>query len=160
MNPPLERTVRVRCPIERAFEVFTAELDRWWPPGHRRFERSQLHLEAWVGGRFFELAAAGEEAELGAVLRCDPPHRITYSWYPGAIDRPTEVDVRFHAEGDHTLVEVTHAEGPSALGAAWPQRVEIFTQNWDQVLVAFAQQANERRQEGADPGLDTLRKGM
>ncbi len=32
--------------------------------------------------------------------------------------------------------------------------------NWDQVLATFAQQTNERRQEEADPGLDTPWKGM
>lgn len=138
MSEPLRRTVRVRCPVAHAFDVFTARLDLWWPPKHRRFAASELFLEARVGGRFFERSSTGEEARLGEVVRCEPPHRITYSWYPGALAGPTEVDVRFTEDGEHTLVEVTHSEGNSQLGDAWPQRVELFGRAWGHVLPAFA----------------------
>lgn len=143
MSEPLRRTVRVRCPVSHAFEVFTARLDLWWPPGHRRFGTSQLFLEARVGGRFFERSATGEEARLGEVIRCEPPHRITYTWYPGAISGPTEVDVRFTDEGAHTVVEVTHSEGQSQLGDAWPQRVTLFGRAWGHVLPAFVDFLNQ-----------------
>lgn len=138
MSEPLRRTVRVRCPLAHAFDVFTSRLDLWWPPKHRRFAASRLFLEAREGGRFFERSASGEEVRLGEVLRCEPPHRITYSWYPGAVQGPTEVDVRFTEDGEHTVVEVIHSEGQSALGEAWPQRVELFGRAWAHVLPAFA----------------------
>jgi uncharacterized protein YndB with AHSA1/START domain len=138
MSEPLQRTVRVRCPLAHAFDVFTARLDLWWPQKHRRFGASQLFLEARVGGRFFERSDTGEEARLGEVVRCEPPHRITYTWYPGAVSGPTEVDVRFTGEGEHTVVEVLHSEGQSGLGDAWPQRVELFGRAWAHVLPAFA----------------------
>ena len=138
MNEPLRRTVRVHCPLAHAFHVFTAQLDLWWPKGHRRFENSRLLLDAHVGGRFVERSDTGEEANLGQVLHCEPPHRITYTWHPGSISNPTEVNVQFTDHGDHTLVEVTHFEGASGLGAAWPQRVQIFTKAWTHVLTALA----------------------
>ncbi|MCA9656188.1 MAG: SRPBCC domain-containing protein [Myxococcales bacterium] len=134
---PLERRVELRCSAAHAFAVFTGCIDAWWPPSHRRFDRSELRLEPRVGGRFYERSESGEEARLGEVLRWDPPRRVTYTWYPGAITEPTEVDVRFAPHGDHCLVEVTHAEGRSGLGDAWPQRVALFGRAWDHVLPTF-----------------------
>jgi uncharacterized protein YndB with AHSA1/START domain len=144
MSEPLERRVHVRCRVEHAFHTFTDRIDAWWPPGHRRFERSTLHLEPRVGGRFVERAATGEEAELGRVLRWEPPHRLTYAWWPGGGTGPTEVDVRFDAEGDGTRVSIRHAEGESRLGGEWPTRVKKFANAWSVVLPAFARfAANE-----------------
>ena len=64
---PLEKEIRVACSREHAFAVFTSRIDVWWPRGHRRFGESELRLEPFVGGRFFERAANGEEFDLGAV---------------------------------------------------------------------------------------------
>ncbi len=139
MSEPVVRKIRVRCPLGHAFDVFTARLDLWWPKSHRRFERSALHLEAALGGRFYERADSGEEVELGQVVRCEPPHRITYTWRPGAVKGPTEVDVRFAADGENTWVEVVHAEGQSDLGALWNERCSLFERAWDQVLPAFVE---------------------
>lgn len=147
MSEPLRRTVRVRVPVAHAFDTFTSRLDLWWPPGHRRFKASRLFLEARVGGRFFERSDTGEEARLGEVLHCEPPHRITYTWFPGALTAPTEVDVRFTEHGEHTVVEVTHAEGRSGLGEAWPQRVELFGRAWAHVLPAFARFVDPEHQD-------------
>ncbi|WP_428262543.1 SRPBCC domain-containing protein [Haliangium sp.] len=138
MNEPVRREVRVRCSLEHAFDVFTTRLDLWWPKGHRRFDRSRLILEPEQGGRFFERADSGEEAVLGEVLRCQPPHGITYTWYPGAGVGPTQVEVSFRDEGEHTLVEVVHSEGDSALAEAWPARATLFVRAWSHVLPAFA----------------------
>lgn len=143
MNTPLECAVRVNCSIEHAFRVFTSKLDLWWPRGHRRFKQSDLKLEAKVGGRFFERSKTGEEAHLGDVIVCEPPKRITYTWYMGAINKPTEVDVRFIDKGDHTLVELTHAEGNSELGTLWEERVKLFDKGWKTVLPAFVNYAEE-----------------
>lgn len=138
MAEPLFRNVRVRCSVEHAFATFTQKVELWWPRGHRRFERSELHLESAVGGRFFERADSGEEHELGRVLLCEPPHRISYTWRPGAITKPTLVEVSFAQRGDETLVEVRHSEGDSELGEAWPTRVVLFERGWQHVLTAFA----------------------
>ena len=138
MSRHLRRTLHVRCPISQAFAAFTDHIDLWWPRDHRRFSQSHLRLEARVGGRFYERAHTGDEVRLGEVLICDPPHRILYSWYPGALDSPTEVDVRFTEDGDLTCVEVTHSEGASELGDAWPERAVLFERGWNLVLPAFA----------------------
>jgi uncharacterized protein YndB with AHSA1/START domain len=140
MPESLRRCVRGRCSIAHAFEVFTARVDLWWPPGHRRFDDSRLVLEATPGGRFFERSKGGDEFKLGDVLDCDPPRRIRYTWYPGAIEAPTVVDVRFAEEGADTVVTVEHSEA-DALGDAWPERVKLFERAWQIVLPAFAAHA-------------------
>lgn len=135
MKRSLRREIRVRCSQRHAFEVFSAKIDLWWPPGHRRFDASELRLEAGVGGRFYERAATGEEHALGEVLVWEPPERLAYTWWPGAVDGPTRVEVRFAPDGDHTLVEVTHREADTT---AWDQRVALFERSWSTVLGAYA----------------------
>jgi uncharacterized protein YndB with AHSA1/START domain len=90
-----------------------------------------------VGGRFYEREPAGREADLGEVLLWEPPSRVRYSWWPGADDRPTEVEVVFRAAGDITVVEVTHSEADSGLGERWPERVKKFETGWGAVLSAL-----------------------
>ena len=143
MNQPLSREVRVRCALEHAFETFTGRIDLWWPTSHRKLDGSRLEMEAKVGGRFYERTDGGETAVLGEVVRWEPPHRVTYSWWPGALTGPTEVDVRFTHDGDATLVSVVHAEGQSNLGEAWPIRVKKFASAWADVLPAFERFVND-----------------
>ncbi|MGE3800417.1 MAG: SRPBCC domain-containing protein [Candidatus Kapaibacterium sp.] len=143
MNNQLIRSVRVTLSIESAFRLFTEKIDLWWPPGHRRFDESEIILEPRVGGRFLEKKRSGEEVLHGEVIHCAPPSRITYTWYPGAITRPTEVDVRFTDMGDHTLVEICHSEGESQMGEIWSERVQRFERAWGEVLSTFVAQAEQ-----------------
>ncbi|MCA9606701.1 MAG: SRPBCC domain-containing protein [Myxococcales bacterium] len=134
MKRSLRREIRVRCSQRHAFEVFSTKIDLWWPPSHRRYERSELRLEPSVGGRFYERAESGEEHALGEVLAWEPPDRLAYTWWPGAVDGPTRVEVRFAADGEHTRVEVIHREADTT---AWDERVAMFERSWTTVLGAF-----------------------
>lgn len=146
MTEPVEKTVRVRCSVPHAFRVFTERIDLWWPSGHRRDPGSVIFLEAGEGGRFGERLPGGEERVLGVVLEWDPPERLVYSWWPGAIDAPTRVEVRFLEEGtDATRVEVRHSVGDSELGDLWPERAALFARAWGAVLPAYAAETEERR---------------
>jgi uncharacterized protein YndB with AHSA1/START domain len=137
VSEPIRKRTRVRCGPGRAFRTFTAEIDRWWPPGHRRFAGSVMVLEPGVGGRFLERATSGEEADLGRVIAWDPPRELAYTWTPGSITGPTTVAIRFVADGGETWIEVTHSEGAAAMGDEWPRRAERFDRSWEQVLPAF-----------------------
>ena len=136
MSEPVRREVIVECEVERAFEVFVTEVDLWWPPSHRQLTASKLGFEPKPGGLFYEKNAE-RRVELGRVLRWEPPSRLTYTWWPGADDAPTEVDVRFVELGASTRVEVVHAEGESGLDADWPRRAKGFARAWGEVLPAF-----------------------
>lgn len=137
MSEPLVRTVRVGCGVEHAWRTFTTQVDMWWPRGHRRFASSTLAFERSVGGRFLERAADGQEALLGEVQTWDPPGRLVYTWYPGAISEPTTVEITFAPDATGTVVTVVHSEGAAALGDAWSSRVTRFVAGWTAVLAAF-----------------------
>ncbi len=141
MNEPVTHTIEVRCSLSHAFEVFTGRLDLWWPPGHRHFEDGELTMEARRGGRFFERADDGREQELGRVTEWEPPHRVAYTWRPGAIDRPTEVEVLFSTDGAATTVRVIHREGDAGMGQQWPSRAQKFDAAWRHLLPEFAAMA-------------------
>jgi uncharacterized protein YndB with AHSA1/START domain len=138
MNEPVVKKVRVDCPIHDAFLTFTARIDLWWPIAHRRYRDSVMLLEPWTGGGFFEKSPDGQEVRLGEVVRFDPPRCVAYTWYPGAIEKPTLVQVSFEQEPDAVLVTVTHAEGESAMGDEWPKRALRFEKSWEAVLPAFS----------------------
>lgn len=123
-------TMRVSASPERAFEAFTAEIERWWRRGPRfrnlPGDRGIIHMEAGVGGRLFESIRddAGERLfEIGRILHWDPPHALTFSWRATnfAPDEVTQVDVSFTAQGAGTLVTLTH-RGWSAIRADHPAR--------------------------------------
>jgi uncharacterized protein YndB with AHSA1/START domain len=139
-NRSIRHEVRVACPVDRAFAVFTARIDGWWPVSHRTVPGSVMALEAGLGGRVFERGPDGVDSPLGSVLAWDPPHALSFSWRLGAPPgRFTRVDVRFVPEGARTRVEVVHTEGDSGLGTQWPDRARRFAENWSQVLAALLQ---------------------
>ena len=130
----------VRCSLEHAFDVFTSRIDQWWPRSHRKLEGSTLTLATEVGGLFLERAPDGEQHKMGEVLACERPSFIRYSWFPGSITGPTEVEVRFTAQEGGTLVEITHREGEGA--DAFEQRIALFKKSWPLVLGAYQELAS------------------
>ena len=50
MSEPLDKQILVDCEPAHAFDVFTAQVDGWWPSSHRRFSASRLEIEPRVGG--------------------------------------------------------------------------------------------------------------
>lgn len=141
---PLVRSIEVRCSVAHAFATFTARIDLWWPPGHRR-PGARVELEPGEGGRFVQRDAHGQVFEMGTVVRWEPPHRLAYTWRPGSPDAPTRVDVTFTESGDGTRVDVVHA--PAALAddpTRWGNSVARFEGGWGAVLPAFATCAQSR----------------
>lgn len=111
--------VSVAVPPDVAFEVFTAEIDRWWRRGlkyRHAAGRGFIHLEP-VGGRLFEQfdpPADGSPArvvECGRVLAWEPPARLVFSWRNATFSETesTEVEVTFVATASGgTQVTVRH----------------------------------------------------
>jgi len=50
---PVRKTIRVKVPRERAFEVFTARFGQWWPKSHHiaAAEMQNVVIEPRPGGR-------------------------------------------------------------------------------------------------------------
>lgn len=139
----IQKTVILKCGVERAFRLFTEHAGEWWPTErrHTKDEASAIVLEPAPGGRFFERARDGREVPLGVVRAFEPPARLLLDWYPGTgPDAPTEVEVRFEAVREGTRVIVLHGEG-AAGEALFGQRVAAYDRSWDLVLPALARAA-------------------
>jgi uncharacterized protein YndB with AHSA1/START domain len=117
---PIRLTFEVACPPERAFEIWTADIDTWWPADHTvtGTEDLRIVLERRLGGRIFERTGGGIEHDWGEVTVWQPPSRLGYLWHLRR-DRAdaTEVEIRFSAaNAGRTRVDIEH-RGWEALGA-------------------------------------------
>jgi uncharacterized protein YndB with AHSA1/START domain len=116
----VRKGVTVEVPIERAFEVFTAGFDRWWPRSHHiaTVEMAEAIMEPLVGGRWYERGVDGSECEWGVVLAWDPPRHVALRWqldgtfqFEPDVEKCSRVDIRFEADGaNRTRVELVHSE--------------------------------------------------
>ncbi len=125
---PVRKSLTVATTPERAFEVFTAGFDRWWPRSHSIGEAplKTAVIEPRQGGRWYGLLENGAQAEWGDVLAWEPPTRLLLAWRIGADwkydpNLLTEVEVVFTPEGggtrvnfEHRLLENMGAEGEGA----------------------------------------------
>ncbi|MEZ4454601.1 MAG: SRPBCC family protein [Nannocystaceae bacterium] len=115
---PVHKSIRVTAPIERAFQVFTAGIDRWWPRNHKvsAGPLAQVRLEPRVGGRWIEVDEGGAETVVATVTAWDPPRHLALRWQINARWQadPTmasEVDVTFTVDDEGgTRVDVVHAK--------------------------------------------------
>jgi uncharacterized protein YndB with AHSA1/START domain len=113
-----QRSITVKASPERAFEVFTAGFQTWWPmASHHIGEQDAVEviLEQRSGGRWFERAADGTECDWGFVTEYEPPSRLLLAWhltpewtYDPDPANSTEVEVTFTPTSDGTLVELEH----------------------------------------------------
>ena len=140
------RTLTIEVPQERAFEVFTAGFDTWWPRTHHTGagDLVQAVIEPREGGRWYATTTAGEE-EWGRVLVWDPPSRIVLDWQINADfasdpDMHTEVEARFSAEGpNRTRLEFQHRD-LDRFGERADQMREVFNSDggWTGILGLYA----------------------
>jgi uncharacterized protein YndB with AHSA1/START domain len=111
-HEPIRQSVRVDCPIEDAFRLFTEGFAEWWPLASYSITGDAAEncaIEPWVGGRVYERTRSGEEREWGSVIRWDPPEHLEFRWHPGGSgDHSQTVDVEFLVEADGTRVTLIH----------------------------------------------------
>lgn len=132
---PLVKKVVVPVGVERAFEVFTAEMSAWWPlPSHSVGEDArEVRLEGAIGGRIVEYGDDGEIAIWGTVSDWDPPKSVSFTWHPGSDPQQAgQVTVTFTPVGGDTEVELVHS--------GWERRPDGirartgYDTGWDYVL--------------------------
>ena len=140
----VEKSVTVSVPVERAFEVFTAEIGTWWPLRTHAVdtERSEtVVMEGRVGGRLYERTPSGEEHVWGTLVAWEPPNRIVYSWHPGREEETAqEVEITFSPEGEGTRVDIRHY-GWEKLGDRLEETVASYNEGWDKVIAVYARAA-------------------
>ncbi|SFK44546.1 SRPBCC family protein [Cellulomonas sp. KH9] len=138
---PIVRTLTVAASPERAFDVFTAGMARWWKGDYHLGDQPfvDVVVEPREGGRWYERDADGAECTWGRVLAWEPPGRLVLAWQisadwaydPGLL---TEVEVRFTG--------MTGADG------AVTTRVDFEHRG----LEAYAKRAVEMRASLGSPG--------
>jgi uncharacterized protein YndB with AHSA1/START domain len=149
---PIIRTIIVRSPVEDAFRVFTEQMGTWWPLETHSIAVDQelgqraetVTVDGREGGRIQEILQDGSTLDWGAVVAWEPPHRVVYSWKPN--DRPTpptEVEVRFTAEGEVTRVDLEH-RGWEGLGEIAEEIRPLYSSEggWTMVLGLYANLAD------------------
>jgi uncharacterized protein YndB with AHSA1/START domain len=149
---PVRRSIQVGVPRERAFDVFTAGIGRWWPKTHHigAADIDTLVIERREGGRWFERGVDGSECEVGKVLVWDPPARLVLAWqltpeFKYDPDLITEVEVQFIAEGANaTRVELEHRNLERFGDRVDAMREKIDGPGgWGDLLQLFAQSATQ-----------------
>jgi uncharacterized protein YndB with AHSA1/START domain len=144
---PVRKSVVVDADPERAFAVFTAGIDRWWPKSHGigATPVRESFIEPFEGGRWCTRHEDGTDVVVGHVRVWQPGERLIVTWEISADWKPdprpaftSEVEVRFAAEaGGRTRVELEHRnfERMGATGgekmrkgvdSGWPGLLELF----------------------------------
>lgn len=144
----VRKSVTVAAPLAVAFEVFTAQIESWWPMASHHIGQADcaaVVIEPRVGGRWFERGVDGSECDWGHVLAWDAPNRVTLMWQLNARFEfdpsiETEVDVCFTALDAHTTrVDLEH-RGLEAYGADAQAMRDSFgsPSGWNGMLEHYA----------------------
>jgi uncharacterized protein YndB with AHSA1/START domain len=142
---PIVRTVTVKASPARAFDLFAAHMERWWPAGHTVAKQPHVAIvmEPRPGGRWFERDADGVETHWGKVLTWEPPSRLVLGWQLNGRweydpDFLTEVELSFApAQGGGTLVTLEHRD-LERFGADAEKIAEQVGGGWPRLLADFA----------------------
>lgn len=143
--PPLVKSVSVSLSVADAFHLFTGGYARWWPLLSHSVGEEHAQtcvLETGIGGRIYEIIDDGRQVEWGRVLVWEPPQRLVFSWYPGRQpDTAQQVEVTFQAQGERTMVQLTHT-GWENLGVQAQAYRANYDGGWDIVLGKYTSLAD------------------
>lgn len=144
---PVRKNLLVKTSPERAFEVFTEGMSRWWSKQYsinRGSPIKEVVVEPRVDGRWYEIGEDGSSCQWGKVLAWEPPSRLMLAWqitpdFRYDPDIVTELDIRFTSEGEGTRVSLEHRL--DGYGAAAADMFQVFDapNAWMGMLESFAQ---------------------
>ncbi len=144
----VRRTLIVEVPIEKAFQVFTEPMGKWWPASHHVGGKpfQDILVDPRAGGRWYEINAEGAECIWGTVLAWEPPKKVVLSWhlqpdwsFDADMARASEVALEFVAEGrESTRVEFEHRH-LQRHGAGWEKmREQVGAEGgWPMILEQY-----------------------
>ncbi|MFH5823866.1 SRPBCC domain-containing protein [Georgenia sp. AZ-5] len=141
---PLVKTVTVPVGVDRAFELFTEEMSRWWPLVTHSVGEAQatgVTLEGRLGGRIVETLADGSTSVWGTVTAWEPPGVVAFTWHPGrGADEATAVEMHFTEADGGTFVRLSHSGWAARddAGSAW----RSYDTGWERVLARYARLAS------------------
>ena len=137
---PVRKEVEVGCEPARAFQIFTDEMESWWPLATHSVGQENAeacYFEGHEGGRIFETHQDGSVQLWGTVSVWNPPRSVVFSWHPGRdISTAQEVEFRFVACEGGTRVELEH-RGWETLGDDAEKTRAGYEQGWAPVLERY-----------------------
>jgi uncharacterized protein YndB with AHSA1/START domain len=147
--PPIEETVIVRSPPDRAFHAFLGEFGAWWPAAYTYAGEQRLQdigLSATVGGLCSEIGPHGFRVDWGRMVAVEPPTRLAFLWQiaPDRTPQPdpaksSEVEVVFAPGAGGSEVRLIHrAFERCGEGAAAYREGMASKQGWRFILDAYA----------------------
>jgi uncharacterized protein YndB with AHSA1/START domain len=151
---PVRKSVTVKASPERAFEVFTAGFDRWWPRSHHigQTPMKRAVIEGRVGGRCYSEQTDGTQCDWGEITLWEPPRRFLMAWkitaqwqYEADLSKSSEVEVCFTPlENGSTRVDLEHRNF-ERVGAGWESmRAMVDSEGgWGSLMQMFAAEAEK-----------------
>ena len=125
-------SVDVHVDPDRAFEVFTAEIDDWYVVDRHTVpdvtRTAAIRFEPRAGGRLLDVhdLRTGEGRELGRITVWEPGRRLVFT-----DNQEAEVEVTFEVIGTATRVTVEHR----GLDRLPPERLaEVRRHGWHRLL--------------------------
>src|SRR5471032_2327537 len=148
---PITRSVTVKAPPAKAFDLFTSHMSEWWPKGKTPGKNPAVDLviEPHVNGRWFERDAEGKETQWGDVVAWEPPSRLLLAWRLNTAwhydpNLMTEVEITFApSNAGGTVVTLQHRNLERFGADAEPHVAKIST-GWPTRLNDFAEFANNQ----------------
>jgi len=144
---PVTKSVLVNVPRDRAFEVFTAGIDRWWPKSHSIGATPMLRsvIEPKQNGRWYTVHEDGAQETVGHIVVWEPPARLVFTWeinttWKADASVASEVEVRFYEDGptttrvdlEHRKFEALGEEGGKKMrgdvDGGWVRILDLFRQ--------------------------------
>jgi uncharacterized protein YndB with AHSA1/START domain len=152
---PVSKTLSVKAPVERAFDVFTRGFDSWWPRGHHigSSPMKRAVIEGKIGGRCYSEQVDGTDCPWGSVLVWEPPTRVVIAWqitpqwtYEPDLAKSSEVEITFTPEAGGTRVQLEHRHFERHGDGAAAMKSGVDSPNgWGALLALYA-----RKVEGTD----------
>lgn len=144
----IRKTIEVKAPIERAFDVFATRIGAWWHKDHsinQGARQADVVIEPHAGGRWYEVGEDGSEKDWGKVIAFDPPRRLVLAWqltqnFEYDPEFETTVEVRFEERGGTTIVHFEHRD-LERMGAGAAETLEGMDGGWGMLLGLYKGEA-------------------
>ena len=137
---PIRKELILQVPQEMAFNVFTREIDLWWPKTHHigSSPMKEAVLEPKPAGRWYSIHEDGSEANVGKVLAWDPFNRVVLAWqingnFKYDPELISEVEVCFIPEGPKTTrVTLEHRDLDKLMGGE--KVIQDMDKGWGYIM--------------------------
>lgn len=131
----LQQELTIAAPRRQVFHSITQECSTWWPAEFRSTRALELHLDATLGGHFWEDWGSGGGAQLAMVTRIVPDELLELSGplHLGLLLSKTTFALEDFEEG--TLLRFAQR----AFGDADPDVAKHSAPGWNKILNALRQ---------------------